>query len=89
MDLRNSVNILFNGYAVYPLRLNGSIVETIFITGGHLCSKLQQQEPTWLLAIACMVDCTPMPTGMPLYVREHKLVGKSGGHVTSEVSSKN
>ena len=33
------------GYAVYPLQLNGSAVETIFSrlkfnTGGHLCSKL-------------------------------------------------
>ena len=68
------------GYAVYPLRLNGSAVETIFsrlkfITGGHLSAVNYPTARANLLTRYGLhgrhyID---LYRNAPLYVREHKM----------------
>lgn len=68
------------GYFVYPLRLTGSAVETIFsrlkfITGGHL-SAVNNASARANLLTRCEVHgrrTTDPYRNAPLYVREHKL----------------
>lgn len=71
------------GYAIYPLRLTGSAVETIFsrlkfITGGHLSAVNYATARANLLTRYTLhgPHTTDSYRDAPLYVREHELTRK-------------